>query len=141
MSSITLEIAKRILDVAFEEAARRGVRNAAVVVTDVGGNIRAAQRSDTWGGFGVDIALAKARSALGFGNATINLAATFQEKPSSTIGINAAVGGRFIPIGGGIVVTDAAGDVIGAAAYAGGTPESDHEIIVAAVKAAGLHTP
>jgi uncharacterized protein GlcG (DUF336 family) len=140
MNFISLEVARVILDTAFAEAARRGVRNAAVVVTDSGGNLRAAYRSDSWGNFGIDIATAKARTALGFGRATVGTAAIFKDNPTATAGLNGAVGGQFLPIGGGIVVTNTAGDVIGAAAFAGGMPEVDHEIVVAAVAAAGLST-
>jgi uncharacterized protein GlcG (DUF336 family) len=141
MNSIKLETAKKILDVAFREAATRGVANAAVVVTDAGGNIRAAQRSDSWGAFGIDIALAKARTALGFSNSSLKVGGNFQSNPAAVIGINAAVDGRFIPLGGGIIVTNDQGDIIGAAGYSGGMADVDHAIIVAAVTEAGLKTP
>lgn len=141
MTFINLDAARTILDAAFAEAQRRGTRDVAAVVTDVGGNVRAAYRSDGWGAFGIDIATAKARTALGFSRSTLQTGATFRENPSAVTGINAAVGGNFIPLGGGIIVTDAAGEIIGAAACAGGAPDADHEVIVAAVKAAGLNTP
>jgi uncharacterized protein GlcG (DUF336 family) len=141
MPAINLETAKAIIDAAFADAAQRGMKGMSVVITDTGGNIRAANRSDGAGGFGVDIALTKARTAVGFNNATINIAKVFGENPAAVTGLSAATGGRFIPLGGGIIVTSADGEVIGGAAFAGGAPQIDHEIIVAAVKAAGLNTP
>ncbi len=138
MNFISLETAKKILDFAFKEAKERGVHNAAVVVTDVGGNIRAAQRSDSFGNFGTDVALAKARTALGFSNSSLKIGEIFSPRPSTVVGLNGAVHGQFLPLGGGVVVKSESGDIIGGAAYAGGAPETDHAIIVAAVKSVGL---
>ena len=137
---ITLDIANRIIAAALAEVATRGLAAASVVVTDPGGAVRAAQRTDKAPAFGIDIATAKARTAVGFGRASIKTAAVFKDNPSATIGLNAAVGGNFLTLGGGVVVTDAGGIAIGGAAIAGGAPDVDHEIITAAVRAAGLST-
>jgi glc operon protein GlcG len=130
--------ARGIVDAAMAEADRRGISKAAAVVTDFGGDIRAALRADGAGAFGVDTARGKAQAALGFGISSLRLAAIFGPSASSTIGINAATGGRFVPIGGGVLVLNSQGHVIGAAAVSGGAPEVDDEIITLAVRAAGL---
>jgi uncharacterized protein GlcG (DUF336 family) len=135
---ISLFEARGIADAAMVEAEKRGVIKAAVVVTDVGGDIRAALRADGAGAFGVDTARGKAQAALGFGISSLRLAQIFGPAASSTIGINAATGGRFVPIGGGVLVVNPEGHVIGAAALSGGAPEIDDEIVTLAVRAVGL---
>jgi len=138
MTDISLSTAKTIIDAALTGATSRGLVAATVVVTDVAGAIRAAERSDKAGPFGVDIARAKARTALGMRRSSLKTAAVFGDKPGIVTGLNAAVGGDFLPLGGGVVVIDAEGGIVGGAALAGGAPDVDHDIIVAAVIAAGL---
>jgi uncharacterized protein GlcG (DUF336 family) len=137
MTTITLKIARAIADFAYAEGEKRGVINMAVVVTDAGGHIRLAMRADKQGIFGVETAQAKCTAALGFNRPSLSLAKTF-ENPVVVAGIQGAVKGKFLPLGGAVVVSDANGDIIGAAGVSGGAPAVDHDIIVAAVTAAGL---
>jgi uncharacterized protein GlcG (DUF336 family) len=138
MTQLNLVQARTIIAAAHAGAAQAGIASASVVVTDAGGAIRAAERGDTVGTFGVSIATAKARTALGFGRSSVKLAAVFGDKPAVVTGLAGAVGGDFLPLGGGVVIVDAADTVIGAAAIAGGAPDVDHAVITAAVEAAGL---
>ena len=135
--NIPLKTAARIADTAFAEGAARGVVNMTVVVTDPGGEVRLAMRADGQGLFGVDTAVGKARTALGFNRGSLALSKIFTD-PCAVAAISGATGGRFVPLGGGIVVQDQAGTTIGAAAVSGGLPDVDEEIIVAAVEQAGL---
>jgi len=141
MAFISLLQARDIIDAAVVQATERGLANASIVVTDAGGAVRASQRSDGAPPFTIDIATAKARTAIGFGRATLKSGEVFLANAAVVSAIGDAVGGKFLPLGGGIVVLDDDGIVIGAAAVAGGAPEGDHAIIVAAVRAAGLKTP
>lgn len=139
MSPLTLDAATRIADAALDLATGRGMANLSVVVTDAGGNIRAALRSDGHGPFPLQVAHAKARSALGFNRSTLQLAGFFAQNPSSIMGIGGAAGG-FVPIGGGVVIADDDGAIVGAAAAAGGLPENDDAVIRDAVAGAGLRS-
>lgn len=123
---------------AFAEGEARGVVKMSVVVTDAGGHVRVAMRGDGQGIFGVDTATAKAVTALGFNRATLALAPLFT--PQATSAISGATGGRFAPLGGGVVLIDGAGQIVGAAAVSGGLPEVDHEIVVAAATAHSFTT-
>ncbi len=138
MTEINLAQAKAIIAAAMEGATAKGLGGACVVITDPAGAIRAAERTDAAGPFGVDIARAKARTALGFRRSSIKTAAVFGDKPAVVTGLNAAVEGAFLPLGGGVVVTAIDGAIVGAAALAGGAPDIDHEIIAAAVASVGL---
>lgn len=138
MSEITLDQAQAVVAAALQEASAAGLGAASVVVADAGGNMRAAARTDAAPPFGVDIAKAKAKTALGFRRSTLKIAAVFGDKPAAVTGLSAAVG-TFLPLGGGVVITDSTGAVIGGAGLAGGAPETDHAVIAAAVAAAGLN--
>ncbi len=137
MPAITVAQARSIVDAAFEGAARRGVANIIVLVTDTGGAMKAAQRSDTAGPAAVEIAAAKVHTALGFRRATLDLAG-YRDNPAVNATLGNVLAGRFMPFGGGVVIVDAAGEVVGAAAFSGAAAEIDHEIIAEAVQAAGL---
>jgi uncharacterized protein GlcG (DUF336 family) len=127
-----------IAESAFTEGEARGVVNMSVVITDPGGHTRVAMRSDTQGIFGVDTATAKAVTALGFNRSTLALASLFT--PQATTGVAAATGGRFAPLGGGVVIINDDGGILGAAAVSGGMPDVDHEIITVALNAHGFKT-
>ena len=133
---LTLDLATEIARAAFADGEARGLKTMSVVVTDPGGHIRLAMRSDAQGNFGVDTALGKARSALGFGRSSWSLQKTFVD-PCGVAAITAATGGAFVPLGGAVVV-QRDGETIGAASISGGMPDVDHDIIAAAVAAAGL---
>lgn len=141
MHFISLDVARQIADAALAEAFERKVLKAAIVVTDLGGDIRVALRADAAGAFGVETARGKAQAALGFNVSSLKLAQVFGSSASATAAINAATGGRFVPLGGGVLVIDAEGAIIGAAAMSGGLPEVDDEIITRAVRAVGLNVP
>jgi uncharacterized protein GlcG (DUF336 family) len=141
LNYISLEMARKIADAAMGEAMARNIHKAAVVVTDLGGDIRVALRADAAGAFGVETARGKAQAALGFNLSSLKLAQVFGASASATAAINAATHGRFVPIGGGVLVTNAEGQIIGAAALSGGLPEIDDEVITRAVRAVGLGVP
>ena len=134
--TITLDTATEIARIAFADGAKRGLVVMGVVVTDPGGHIRLAMRSDAQGIFGIDSALGKARTALGFNRSSLLLSKTFVD-PCGVAALSGATHGAFVPLGGGVVVQKD-GVTVGAAAVSGGMPDVDDEIIRIAVKAVGL---
>lgn len=135
---ITLDQANRVALGALEAAGKEGIFALTVVVTDPGGCIRTAMRTDGAGNFGIDIAMAKAATALGFGMASAEVATMLGGSPAAVSGLVGATGGRFLPIGGGIVIRGAAGAVLGAVAVAGSSPENDERFAVEAARKEGL---
>ena len=134
--TITLDTATEIARLAFADGAKRGLVVMSVVVTDPGGHIRLAMRSDAQGIFGIDSALGKARTALGFNRSSLLLSKTFVD-PCGVAALSGATNGAFVPLGGGVVVQKD-GVTVGAAAVSGGMPDVDDEIIRIAVKTVGL---
>lgn len=137
MASIPLKAALDIAQTAFAEGEKCGVVNMSVVVTDAGGHVRLAMRADGQGIFGVETAQGKCTAALGFNRTSLHLSKIF-DNAAAVAALQGATKGKFVPLGGAVVVTDADGDIIGAAGVSGGLPDVDEEIIVAAVEAAGL---
>lgn len=134
--TISLKKAQEIAQAAFGEADKVGLIVMSVVVVDTGGHIRLAMRSDAQGIFGVDTALGKARSALGFNRSSLLLSQTFVN-PCAVAALNGATHGAFLPLGGGIVIQEG-GKTVGAAAISGGMPDVDDKIIRMAAVAAGF---
>ncbi len=134
--SITLADAQAVAAAAFAGAAKVNLNVMSVVVTDPGGHIRLAMRSDAQGTFGIDTALGKARTALGFNRSSLLLAKTFVD-PCGVASLNGATNGAFLPLGGGVVVQKD-GVTVGAAAISGGMPDVDDQLIRAALEACGF---
>jgi glc operon protein GlcG len=134
--TVSLATAQEIARVAFAEGEKQGLSVMSVVITDPGGHIRLAMRSDAQGIFGVDTALGKARTALGFNRSTWMLSKVFVD-PCGVAALSGATHGAFVPLGGGVVIQHD-GVTVGAAAISGGMPQVDDELIRVAVEAAGL---
>ena len=134
--SITLEQAQAVAAKAFAEAAKVDLTVMSLVITDVGGHIRLAMRSDAQGIFGIDSAIGKARSALGFNRSSLLLSKTFVD-PCGVAALNGATHGAFTPLGGGVVV-QRDGVTVGAAAISGGMPDVDDALIRTALEACGF---
>jgi len=130
--------AMAIVDAALAAAPTHKLAKLSVVVTDAGGAIRAGASSDNQTAFGFDIAHNKARTAIGFRSSSLALADFFAKNPSSSIGVTGVTGGYFLPLGGGVLILNAEGQIVGAAAVSGGAPATDHAVISAAVLEAGL---
>ncbi len=133
---IGLAAAQAIATTTFELAGQRGLTVLCVVITDTGGHVRLAMRSDAQGIFGFDTALGKARTALGFNRSSLLLAKTFVD-PCGVAALSGATHGAFVPLGGGVVVQQD-GITVGAAAISGGMPDVDDAIIRAALEAHGF---
>ncbi len=139
--TLTLDQANTIALAALAAGKREQVYALSVVVTDPGGALRCAMRADEVGNFGIDIALAKAVTALGFGMSSAQIGTLLGSNPAAVAGIIGATGGRFLPIGGGVLIKDPSGMLLGAVGVAGSSPDNDARFATEAVRAAGLVVP
>lgn len=127
-----LELAQKVVEAALNEARSLGLlMNVAVV--DEGGNLMAFARMEgAWLG-SIAIAQAKAYSARAFDMTTQELGALSQ--PGQPLfGIEATNSGQIVIFGGGIPLRSN-GTVIGAIGVSGGTPDQDHQVAQAGLKA------
>lgn len=135
--TLTLDLARRLLDGALAEATRRGAEPLAVVALDAGGHPVAFLRQDGASLFRFDIARAKAMGALGMGRDTRETAQRAAGNPVFFTTV-AVVTGELALSPGGVLVRDALGRVIGAVGVSGDTADVDEACAFAGIDMAGL---
>src|SRR5947207_1081159 len=135
---LTLAQASTIVDVALKTGRESKFAPLTVAVLDAGGHLVAFKREDKSGILRIDIAFGKAWGALGMGFGSRTLFERAQATPQFFTMLAAASGGRIVSNPGGILIRDAAGDVIGAAGISGDTSDNDEICGVAGIEAAGL---
>jgi uncharacterized protein GlcG (DUF336 family) len=138
MTSLNLLQANTIIDAALGEGRKRNLAPLVVAVLDAGGHLIAFQRGDGAGFARFDIAYGKAWGALGMGFGTRELAERAAKFPAFVSAIAAATQGRMIPSPGGVLIRNAAGDIIGAVGISGDLGDKDELCAIAGIEAAGL---
>ena len=138
MPGLTLAQASTVVDVALKKARDSNFQPLTVAVLDAGGHLVAFKREDKSGILRYDIAYGKAWGALGMGFGSRTLAERHAATPAFFTMLAAASGGRMITNPGGILIRDAAGDVIGAVGVSGDTSDNDEICGIAGIEAAGL---
>jgi uncharacterized protein GlcG (DUF336 family) len=135
---ISLAQASTIVDAALRKGRELDCAPLTVAVLDSGGHLVAFKREDKSGLLRFDIAFGKAWGALGMGFGSRTLAARAGKTPMFFTALAAVSGGRMVPVPGGVLIRDAAGDLLGAAGISGDTSERDETCALAGIEAAGL---
>ncbi len=136
--SVTLAQASIIVDVALKKAREMNLVPMTVAVLDAGGHLVAFKREDKSGILRYEIAYGKAWGALGMGFGSRTLFERAGKTPQFFNALYAASGGRVVTNPGGVLIRDAAGDVIGAVGISGDTSDRDEACAIAGIEAAGL---
>ena len=132
MTALNLEIAKKLIESAEEEANRLGVKMV-ISVLDEGGNLIATHRMDDAWLASIEIAQNKAWTSVALKMPTANLAEA--TVPNAELyGLNTTNNGRIVVFGGGIPLIQN-GKVVGAVGVSGSTVENDVRVAKAAVNA------
>ena len=111
---LTLAQASTIVDAALRKGREIGLAPLTVVVLDAGGHPVALKREDRSGILRVDIATGKAWGALGMGFGSRELADRAAKAPMFVTALTAVSQGRVVPVPGGVLIRNEAGDVVGA---------------------------
>ena len=132
MSDLTMAQARAAVDAARARSEELGVAmNIAIV--DAGANLKAFARMDNaWLG-SIDISMKKARTARYFDMPTGDIG-QLSQPGGSLYNIEHSNGG-LISFPGGVPITNADGDIIGAIGVSGSTVENDHTVAVAGAEA------
>jgi uncharacterized protein GlcG (DUF336 family) len=138
MSSLTLAQASTIVDTALRTGRDAKFSPLSVVVLDAGGHLVAFKREDKSGILRFDIAFGKAWGALGMGFGSRTLAGRVSRSQMFFTALAAASDGQFVPVVGGVLVRDEAGDVVGAVGISGDSSDNDEKCAIAGITAAGL---
>ena len=135
---LTLEQASIIVDKALEKGRELGFKPLTVAVLDAGGQLKALKREDGSSLLRPEIAGGKAWGVLGMGFGGREFARRAAANPVFLQALMAASGGRIVPVPGGVLIRDAAGEIIGSVGISGDTSDKDEACAVHGIKSAGL---
>lgn len=137
-SSLNLEQAQAISNAARAAAREADLLPLTIAVLDAGGQLVHFLREDGCGTVRMEIAVGKAAAALGMGMATREIRDRLKERIAFQGAIATAADGRFIPVPGGVLILDAAGQAIGAVGISGDASDRDEYAAIAGIQTAGL---
>jgi uncharacterized protein GlcG (DUF336 family) len=140
MPALTLDQANRIIDTVLRRGAELDCRPLSVIVVEPGCKVKAFQKEDGSSMIRFEMAFGKAYSALALGRSSKLVRERAQEKPIFVDYLIAASGQQIFPEGGGLLIRDAEGEVIGAVGVTGDTEDRDEELAAHGIHAAGLKT-
>jgi uncharacterized protein GlcG (DUF336 family) len=133
-----LETAKAITAGARAAGRERGLKPLTVVVLDAGGHVRSVEREDGASNNRFEIAFGKAYGALALGMGSRSLMARAEQQAYFISSAAAAIGGRLVPVPGGVLVKDETGTVIGCVGVSGDTSDNDELAAIAGIESAAL---
>ncbi|HEX3520682.1 MAG TPA: heme-binding protein [Stellaceae bacterium] len=105
---------------------------------DAGGHLTALKREDGSSLLRPEIAGGKAWGALGMGFGGREFARRAAGNPAFVQALSVASGGRIVPVPGGVLIRDKAGEIIGAVGISGDTSDNDETCAVYGIGCAGL---
>ena len=134
MRAITLDEAVAVIKETFAEAKRRNAYPLTAVLLDAGGHVKAAMKQDGASLLRFEVAYGKAYAALAMGRQSRLVLQKAKEKPLFMQSLlDLATGPMFLE-GGGQLIRDDDGEVIGALATTGDTNEVDDLCAIAGIR-------
>jgi uncharacterized protein GlcG (DUF336 family) len=140
MSEITLEQSERIIDAILARGRDLKCRPLSVAVTDPGAHVKAFKKEDDSAMMRFEMAMGKAYAALALGRSSSLVRVRNEEKPQFMSYLISASGGKIFPEGGGRLIRNERGEVIGAVGVTGDTETRDEDLAAHGIRAAGLKT-
>lgn len=138
MRAISLEQSLKIIEAALAKATELQLRPLTVVVLDAGGRVKAVQKQDGASLLRFEIAHGKAYAALGLGRSSKLVLQKSWEKPLFFQHMAELSDGPIFPEGGGQLILDEFGEVVGAIGITGDANERDDECACVGIEAAGF---
>lgn len=136
--SLKLASAQSIIADALAAGERHGFKPLTVVVLDAGGHVIAAARQDGASNNRFEIAQGKAYGALALGMGSRAIMERAEQQAYFIAAASATLGGRLIPVPGGVLVRDKDGTIQGAVGISGDSSDNDETVASTAIEAAGL---
>ena len=137
---ITLRQSEDIIDGIPARGRELGCRPLSAVVVEPGAKAKALKKEDGSSMMRFEMAFGKAYAALALGRSSSLVRERAEERPMFMDYLIDTSDRRIFPEGGGMLVRDAAGSVIGAVGVTGDTQERDEELCGHEIRAAGLRT-
>lgn len=136
--SITLEQANKIIDAIIKRGAELNCRPMSAIVVEPGCIPKAFQKEDGASMVRFEMAYGKCWASLALGRDSSLVKVRHEESPSFTGFLIKSSGDKLFPEGGGMLIRNDNGDVIGAVGVTGDTERKDHELALHGIRAAGL---
>ena len=136
--SIGLETAKSITAGVRAAGRDHGLKPLTVVVLDAGGHVVSVEREDGSSNNRFEIAFGKAYGALALGMGSRSLMARAEQQAYFIAAAAAAIGGRLVPVPGGVLVKDDSGSVVGCVGVSGDTSDNDELAAMAGITSVSL---
>jgi uncharacterized protein GlcG (DUF336 family) len=140
MSTITLDLANRIIDAILRRAAEIDCRPISVIVVEPGCKVKAFQKEDGSSMIRFEMAFGKAYAALALGRSSKLVHIRAEERPIFMRYLLSTTGDQIFPEGGGLQIRSSEGEVIGAVGVTGDTEDRDEELAAHGIHSAGLKT-
>ncbi len=133
-----LSTARTILDAAQAHARAHDFKPLAIAVLDPRGAVRAFIAEDGASLHRGDVAIGKAYGAIALGIPSRSIGKRAEQQAYFVAAMSHITGGKMVPVGGGVLIRDAAGALIGAIGISGDTSDNDEAACCAGIAAAGL---
>jgi len=136
--TVTLKQANMIIESALAKARELRLPPVGCAVLDAGGHLKAFQAEDGLSFVRVLVCRGKAWGSLGMGVDSAKLAERYMSggaNPGFIDALNAMTGGNVVPLAGGVLVRNSAGEVIAAVGVSGAKPEQDEVCALAGAAA------
>ena len=140
MRAITLDEAVKIINETFAEAKRRNAYPLTAVLLDAGGRMKAALKQDGASLLRFEVSYGKAYAALAMGRESRQVLQKAKDKPLFMQSFLELADGPMFLEGGGQLVRDPSGEVIGAIGVTGDVNEMDDICAMEGIHAVGLKT-
>src|ERR1700680_1602154 len=137
MTELTLDIARKILDVALAKGVEKKLKPLVVTVLDARGCVKISAAQDGTSLLRAEIAHGKAYGALATGGGSREVFQRAQEPAYFVSAANTLAQGRVVPVRGGVLIQDG-GVLLGAVGVSGDTSDNDEICAIAGIEAAGL---
>jgi uncharacterized protein GlcG (DUF336 family) len=136
--SLSLDKAQTIVAGALDHARQTGMKPVAIIVLDERGAPKAMAAQDGTSLRRADIAFGKAHGAVSLGMGSRSLFKRAKEQAFFIAAATEAIGGKLIPVPGGVLIRDGGGALLGAVGISGCTSENDEAAAMAGIAKAGL---
>jgi uncharacterized protein GlcG (DUF336 family) len=140
MSIVTMAQADIIMNAVIARGAELNCRPISVIVVEPGCKVKGFKKEDGASMIRFEMAYGKAYAALSLGRSSKLVRERAVERPIFMRYVIAASEDQIFPEGGGMLIRDADGEVIGAVGVTGDTEDRDEELAIHGIHAAGLKT-
>ena len=137
---INLAQSNRIIESIFARGRELGCRPLSVIIVEPGAKVKAFQKEDDSSMMRFEMAFGKAYAALALGRSSSLVRMRMEERPLFMQYLIRASDDQIFPEGGGMLIRDQNGELLGAVGVTGDTQERDEELAAYGIRAAGLKT-